>query len=273
MKEFKVENNGIVVKAKADTIVKRTHFELFENLAQVPPADISTLKKNLLILAAPRSGSTMFAEALNSTGQLGLCDEWFNYEYFAAYLIVNKIELFNLKDYMKWIIQRTMHNGTFCLKWLVGQVDRMKRDFGVDIFSMNFDHCIWIYRRDMLAQAVSLAKALVTDKFRSTEDGNGNDPSQIGALEVTNALAVLQSKYDYFYDAGLVDMVDTQVAYEDICNFDHPVYKDTLQLMGGEPIRPVNTFVKKQRDEMSKEITKCYREYLKNLMELNDAYN
>lgn len=266
-----IPNNGRVVKNRQDVKVKSTHIELFERLAMTPPTDVSTLKKSLLVLTTPRSGSTMFCEALNSTNELGWCEEWFNYEYFAAYLIVNKIELFNLKDYMKWVAERSIRNGVYCLKWHVGQVESMRNDFGVDFNSMHFDRVIWLYRRDRLAQAVSLAKATVSDKFRSYEPGNGRDGSEAGHFEVLSSLLTLESQYLYF--ERHINSADVMIAYEDVCDFNHPVYADTMEAMGRQPVTPVAIRTKKQRNESSQEITHNFRIYLQQLMEKNNADN
>lgn len=267
-----VDNNGRKVKTTQNVTVKRTHIELFERLALTPPTDLSNLKKSLLILTTPRSGSTLFSEALNSTNELGWCEEWFNYEYFAAYLIVNKIEVFNLKDYLKWVAERTIRNGTYCLKWHVGQVEDMKNDFGVDLANMHFDHVIWLYRRDIIGQSLSLARALTTNQFRSYEDSNGQDPAQVDECDITNALAITLNKYRYF-NQHLAQYVHRSYAYEDVCDLNHFAYRSTLEAMGRPTVIPPGVTLKKQRDELTEEIYKAYRDYLIQILEVHDAYN
>jgi LPS sulfotransferase NodH len=205
----------------------------------------------------------MFCEALNSSGELGLCEEWFNYEYFAAYLAVTGKELFHLTEYTEWVAERSSHNGTFCLKWHIGQIQDMQRDFAFELKNMNFDLIVWIYRRNPLAQAVSLARALKSNKFRSYEEGAERD---VDCVDITEALAILTTRHRYL-EQNLLSSINYSFAYEDVCDLTHPAYERVHNAFGKHITSPLATRVQIQRDEKSEEALRRYKTYLQTLLE------
>jgi LPS sulfotransferase NodH len=212
---------------------KKTHVELFEWLVTEPDAT-EPLKDALLVLCTPRCGSTLFCEALNSTGRLGHCEEWFNYEYFAAYMQVLGVQ-FCLQEYVNFVARKTMRDtGVWAIKWHVGQMVEMNQDFDLGMESMDFRHVVYLYRRDKIAQAVSLVRASATDQFRSYEEATGEE--KMSRHAIATALEPIV-KFDRFARQYLWKYVDAEYAYEDFDNLtiNWPCFNAVLTAMGKEP--------------------------------------
>jgi len=77
-------------------------------LSKRKSTDINTIKKKVLILSIPRSGSSMFCDVLNNTKQLGSCAEWFNSRYIAAYGKVTGNVNVKFNDYLNFILEKTI---------------------------------------------------------------------------------------------------------------------------------------------------------------------
>ena len=233
--------------------LKMTHVRMFETLASNPDATKS-LEKSLLILCTPRCGSTLFTEVLNSTGRLGFCDEWFNYDYFRAWEAVTGLD-FELQPYMNWVMKKTLGNtGVLCIKWHIGQLVAMNDDHNLGIESMDFDHVIYLYRKDKIAQAVSMAKAVASDQFRCYEEAP-EDPPEIKRQNIAEALFTI-IKFDRFTREYLMRYVDVSYAYEDFQHFRATsIYNKTLEIFGKPPMAPSELHtrgLKKQRDDQSR---------------------
>jgi LPS sulfotransferase NodH len=214
--------------------MKESHVELFEGLAGQPDSTVPVEKK-LLVLCTPRCGSTLWAEAMNSCGRLGICEEWLNYDYFEAWSEVTGFE-FDLKDYLVWLFLKSSRDtGVFALKWHVGQLIAMHDDHNVGIESLNFDHVIYLYRRDKIAQAISLCKAVTSSQFRSYEEQQ--DEPQVSRHGIASALETVV-KHDQFARKYLMKYVDAEYAYEDFCQLttpytrEHKSYTDVLTWLG-----------------------------------------
>ena len=104
--------------------------------------------------------------------------------------------------------------GVFCLKMHVGQLVSMNRDFGMCVESMEFDRVIYLYRADKIAQAVSLAKAHLTDQFRSYERDRSNEDKTPTFQQVATALATVLGQ-DEFMRQYMMEHVDEECSYED----------------------------------------------------------
>jgi LPS sulfotransferase NodH len=213
---------------------KASHLELFKTLADAPD-NTKPLEKAFLALCTPRCGSTLFSEALNSCGRLGLCEEWFNADYFNAYSTLLGVK-FSFQDYLSFVQRKTLRDtGVFCLKLHIGQLIQMNQDLHLSIEAMNFDHIVYLYRRDKIAQAVSLCKASSSDQFRSYEKPKGE------ARTTRHAIAsCLENiiKFDTFARKYLWEYVDASYAYEDFRQLTTPQtradtsYTRVLQALG-----------------------------------------
>lgn len=252
-------------KFKTDKPLKKTHIKLFQDLMDSPDA-ASQADKRLLVVCTPRCGSTLFTDALSNTGKIGLCEEWFNYEYFAAYSkVIGGVS--SLREYFNKVAMKTVKNtGVFSLKLHVGQIVAAKKDFDLDLYSFGFNHIVYLYRRDKVAQAVSLAKAIKSDKFRHNEEATGKD--KISYHDVSYTLGIIIEQDKHFHDNLYADV---SYAYEDFVALDPPhySYNEILKAFGKEPQDKFSTSMKKQADKYSEEMTRKFKSYI--LGEINES--
>ena len=107
----------------------------------------------------------MFSDVLTNSGQVGICDEWFNEKFWALWQEMTNRPLFNLKDYLKWVARKTVGDtGVLSVHMHIGQLMYVTKTFEVSLGDMSFDHVVWIYREDKIGQAVSLARAVSVEK-------------------------------------------------------------------------------------------------------------
>lgn len=210
-----LNKNGEVIPGSENYEPKQSHVDLFKLLV-AQPDDTRGLEQSLLLLSTPRCGSTLFCEALNNSGQLGVADEWLNYEYFATWTFVLGHTDFDLQEYINWIARKTMRDtGVLAINWHIGQVIGMNNDFGLGLQSMDFKRVVYLSRRDKIAQAVSLAKAVATNQFRSYEEA-----TKVADLSFPAISKVLKSiiDFDTFTHTVLREHIDFEWDYEDFKN-------------------------------------------------------
>lgn len=243
--------------------VKQTHAELFEHLMTVPDS-LRPPRKSLLILGTPRCGSTLFAQALNGSFRLGMCDEWLNYDYFRAYCKVTGLK-FELEEYLEFVKRKTTgDNGVFCLKWHVHQLVAMNKDFKFGIESMFFNHIIYLYRRDKIEQAVSYCKAITSNQYRSYEP---EEKKPLTTLQGIAASLEHITRHDQWAREYLLQYTDAEYAYEDFqtlgCHA-HKSYNEVLVALGASPCDHFSAGeLKKQANQQSKEAISNFKNYLR----------
>lgn len=218
---IELEKSEIRVEYDFSKEPKASHLELFQTLADAPD-NTKPLVKAFLALCTPRCGSTLFSEALNGCGRLGLCEEWFNYDYFNAYSKLLDVK-FNFQDYLNFVQRKSLRDtGVFCLKLHIGQLVQMNQDLNLSIESMSFDHIVYLYRLDKIAQAVSLCKAASSSQYRSYEE------AQNEALTTRHAISSsLENivKFDCFARKYLWEYIDASYAYEDFRQLSSDAYR------------------------------------------------
>ena len=184
-----------------------------ENTTPSPPAE--TLKK-LLILSTPRSGSSMFCEVLHSTGKIGECLEWLNPRYMQAYAQVKQLTQVNINEYLNYIVQRTIGDtGVFAVNVHIDQyLFLLKQSF--DVMSLNFDAIVYLERKDKVAQAVSLAKASISDQWSHDTKPKDN----IAGLDEVDIAGSLHQilHWQKIYRTQLKSKVKDEFYYEEFSN-------------------------------------------------------
>lgn len=238
--------------------LKETHLQLIRDLENTPDTS-SGVKKELMILCTPRCGSTLFTDVLNNTNQIGFCDEWFNNEYFLAYCQVFNCE-FNLKEYLNWVIRKTVRGtGVLAIKCHIAQLCKMHENFQTDIRNLGFDHIVYLERKDKIAQAVSLAKALKTDKFRWYEKEKTD--SNITLHEISYALGIIVEQTE-LYSGMFSKFAHASYFYEDFVGLECPSYNEVLEALGKEPQHKLTTHMRKQRNGYSEKMTRKFKKYI-----------
>ena len=261
-----LNNRGEVIPGSENYEPKQTHIDMFKALV-AQPDDTRGLEQSLLILSTPRCGSTLFCEALNSSRQLGVADEWLNYEYFSTWTFVLDLDHFDLQEYINWIARKTMRNtGVLVLNWHIGQVIGMNNDFGLGLQSLDFKRIIYLSRRDKIAQAVSLAKAVSTGQFRSYEAA-----TEIADLSFPKIAKALKNiiDFDTFAHTTLHQFIDFEWVYEDfkqigsVFSPPHKCYKIIMQEFGGTPQRTYSAgALKKQGDGTNERAASRFLKYI-----------
>lgn len=241
---------------------KATHIDLFDMLADRP--DSVPVEKGLLVISTPRSGSTLFCDILTNSGQIGICDEWFNECYFAVWQEMMDLEEFNMKDYILWIARKTVGDtGVIALHVHVGQLIHVCNTYQFSFGDMAFDHVAWVYRKDKIAQAVSLAKANSTDCWKSTEMPKC-DPD----LSYRNISAQLNYliDHDQFYRDHISIQLDAKsYEYTEFCTLPwgkNSPFNRVLSALGKPLIDVPKASTKKQGNADTKRMTTEFRNYL-----------
>lgn len=127
------------------------------------------------VLSVPRSGSTLLARGLQATGELGMPLEYLNPNAISAWCYERSIKQPKLWEYLTRIEStRTSPMGWFGIK---AHYRHFEHHFEEDAFleAVAFvkqnDFCIFITRRDVIAQAVSYYRARSTGLWSSEHKG------------------------------------------------------------------------------------------------------
>jgi LPS sulfotransferase NodH len=261
-----LNKHGDVIPGSENYEPKQTHVDMFKRLA-AQPDDTRGMGRPLLIMSTPRCGSTLFCEVLNNTRQLGLADEWLNYEYFATWTFVLGHTHFDLQEYINWIARKTLRNtGVMVINWHIGQIIAMNDDFGLGLNSLDFKKIVYLSRRDKIAQAVSLAKAASTNQFRSYE--KATEVADLSFPAIVKALKSI-TDFDTFAHTTLREYIDFEWSYEDFrrtgdeAYLPHECYETILKEFGGQPQLTYNTGnLKKQGDDTNKRAATRFLKYI-----------
>jgi len=127
-------------------------------------------KKSLIIFTTQRTGSTMIAEQISSTRELGHPLE-------LVHLLIS-----NLKDYKdcdhenlrKTLIERSItSNGVFAVKVMINELSQFRKTFPsiYDYFKvrMNQSGFLFLYRKNLIAQALSYLHATESNIWHSSQ--------------------------------------------------------------------------------------------------------
>jgi trehalose 2-sulfotransferase len=116
--------------------------------------------RGYVICSEHRSGSTLLCELLKSTGQLGNPDEFFRDTIFSARFERRPEFLENVLD------QATTPNGIYGLKVFSQQFDvTCARRWAEELPDLRY---VYLERRDLLGQAISLVRARQTEQYSAT---------------------------------------------------------------------------------------------------------
>lgn len=156
--------------------------EKLKNLRRMPKAH-----KQLVIYFTPRSGSSWLTDVLSKTNRIGRANEVFNPNFIPN--IAQACNARSLENYIDLIQRRLNTRGTFSFEITWHQLKAVFENG--DAFMDNFGTArpVWLIRRDIVAQAVSLAKMVTTKVAHSTSA----DPQQRQ-----------QADTDFAYDPALI---------------------------------------------------------------------
>lgn len=123
--------------------------------------------RGYVIATTPRSGSNFLCQALASTGLLGQPLEYFNPGGRRALEAPNFPDA--IADQVQWVLTKgASANGVYALKAFPNQFSAALRQF--DLFAYLPElYFVRLMRRDLLGQAISWARALHSEQYRSTQ--------------------------------------------------------------------------------------------------------
>lgn len=158
----------------------------------------------------------MFCRKIEETGRLGWPGEWINDRYASA--LTESAGKLRADAYLDLIVRGTAtSNGIFGINFHVHQYQRWK-ERGLDLLKMGFRKIYWIERRDKVAQAFSLAKAMKTDLWSKEIEIAAGYPHgvnvEITPLDVAKSLASITAEVDAV--SGLFPKIDRCFYYEDL---------------------------------------------------------
>lgn len=179
-----------------------------------------------LILAQPRTGSTMITSALEASGLAGVPVEYFNLQHLRQ--LPKPLSLGAVQRYYADVVsRRTSANGVFGMKIHHDQFRHLFMPDGAllpagEKFLRSFDRLILTSRRDKLAQAISQITA-----FRKGQ-WNSSDRQHEGRQNYEFSSADVPLIIDYLRDAvtgetlwkdicGRLALQPLRVVYEDLC--------------------------------------------------------
>ena len=134
---------------------------------------------NYIIFFTPRSGSSWLTETLSNTQQLGSPREWFNPNFTEN--IANAVGANTPRDYID--VLRRLHqspNGVFGAQVTFFQYQTID---GFDLVRrLKPDVVFCLRRRDLVAQGISLYRAVASDVYHNTTDLSQQERSAIDEL-------------------------------------------------------------------------------------------
>ncbi len=124
------------------------------------------VRNNIILCSSGRSGSSLVCRLMSGTSLLGAPGEYFGLT-LAQRFTQDRFEASNTKDYIAKLQQiRTTSNGVFASKLHYFQYVQMFGNVSLENFFPNVKH-LYLYRKDLVAQAVSFAKAMTSRQYVS----------------------------------------------------------------------------------------------------------
>ncbi len=240
------------------------------------------MSKSYFVCATPRSGSTLLCEALKATGVAGRPEEYFEsvvatgrpprpesyldgLEDPEALALLGDASapepppyssLEGVRSYAEHLERvrewGTTPNGVFGVKLMWDHVGRLHRRAGDPLELFGVPDFVWVRRRDVVRQAVSLWRAMQTQAWRDEGSERGAHEPQYSFAALRHLVGRL-SEHDRCWGELLAGRPVLELAYEDV-NADLPgAVRRTLDQLGVAPPdgRVELPRMRRQADELS----------------------
>ena len=267
-----------------------TQFVSFaDQIVPSPPEATAPVPEGLryIIATSQRTGSTLLCDGLASTGIAGMPDEWFLPENKANAALMRQFGALSEGDYIDQVIRATATpNGVFGTKLFWAQwdslipkmiaksnfpVDRPLRNVLADLLTAGLGSPIkyvWLRRRNMLAQAISLYRAQNTGVWRSVSGRGDQDtvvdhelPFDFGAITtVLRRFEDEDQKWTSYFRTYRIPAL--MLFYEDFVENYERTVQGVLKFLGlpYENVAVGPPKLERQADERSREWEALYRE-------------
>jgi len=235
--------------------------DLMSDLKSRNSRNSEMVSKKLLILSTPRSGSSLFCDVLTRTSQIGECQEWFNPRYIQAYAKLFGLTQVDFNEYTQFIIKKTIgSSGVFAVNMHIEQILQLKQS-NINPLELGFDLIVYVSRRNKIKQAVSLARASLTDQWSTGTAGRETPPEIPNSLIAQSLHHILESEQIYSND--LKQIVNEEFEYEDFQNLDTTLaYKAVLGLLGKSLEGTIKTTLERQSDDISANAVTRFMDYI-----------
>lgn len=172
-----------MIWAGTDHFFKDVDFDpqLFEDTIKRPIARI-----NYVIYFTPRSGSSWLTDVLVQTKRMSLANEAFNPNFIPN--IAQAVNASNIDQYVNALKRKHNNHGVYGFEITWHQLNAVfpKHDEFIDYFGTS--PAIWLIRRDIVAQAVSLAKMVTTKVAHAPHTSEKDRIEADGAFAYDEAL-------------------------------------------------------------------------------------
>jgi len=208
-------------------------------------------RKGLILLSMPRSGSSWLASLTNTTGRMGVADEWLDFTHLTPPKGPKGRPLLNEKT----LRAASTENGNFAIKifprQLLQVIDEYEFDFIRRAMREHDTKLVLLERTDRKAQAVSLVRAMQTGQWRAEQPANKAPEYNFGAL--AQAYFHICRGYDFWRSyLALQGGAYQCFAYEDMLENPMP-YLATVSAHFGAPVPSGETAHNIQRDPLSRD--------------------
>lgn len=170
-------------------------------------------RRFVMIASVPRSGSHFLAYRLWETGAVGAPIEYFNFNQ-TMFEIARRLQVGRFSEYLDTLLRlRTSPNGVFSFKAHHDQYTFLNMAAGLP--RLRPLQIVAIERRDRVAQAVSLAKALQTDRWNAGDAARAAPAYDFAQIaECLRALERQRERWERAY--GQLRIEPVRVIYEDL---------------------------------------------------------
>jgi trehalose 2-sulfotransferase len=165
------------------------------------------------ICTSPRSGSNYLCQLLTSTGVLGAPLEYFN----GASRRVLEDPTYPddpTQQIARILSAGATENGVYALKMFPDQFAAISRHVRLTDALPGLQY-VRLRRRDTLGQALSWARALQTEQYRSTQASKG-EPKYDGKLIIDRLSTIARSEASWDFYFGRAGLQTLSLVYEDI---------------------------------------------------------
>jgi trehalose 2-sulfotransferase len=220
------------------------------------------LRKSYLIASSYRCGSSYLCWLLWKTGLLGAPSEVLNPTSELPQFI-NRFKTSDPNDYITKILERRVsRNGVFGVKAHFHHFEAYQKQYPPLLKRLAPVTYIYINRPDKIAQAVSMAKALQSNRWHSRMEGGPKPSLRYDREMIANCLADIEEQdeaWRRWFKAHKVSSFD--VSYNDLTKDAAGVVRGILELLGVENDEPDEVYVPavdKQGDETNNEWIERY---------------
>jgi len=263
--------DALSIRAKPIERQRRTDDRVAEIMSERYDLKPREPERRLLMVAEPRCGGSLLAEALRNTGLAGVPFEYMNpriAEAWARRFGIDGAPPFDA--YMEFLLRhRTTPNGVFMMKALVAQLGTFLRRGSQTLSRLQvYDRIVLMHRRDKLAQAVSLYRATLTDAWNSHDRVEGDDGAAVNIPFDPTAISTLvqalfghEASLEQLYNWAQRRQIPVLVLnYEELDRDFAGIWARLADFFGiaGLAEAPVRTTLEHQRDTISDRLVGRY---------------